>query len=74
MAKNTCKLHQTSTKCWSIMLKFGQNIRWAHTKSDRTGFKITSDITVLIVWQYWLQLAPNSLLWGCIRIYLNLAK
>ena len=28
MVKNTCKLHQTSTKCWSIMLKFGQNIRW----------------------------------------------
>ena len=28
MVKNTCKLHQTGTKCWSIMLKFGQNIRW----------------------------------------------
>ena len=41
----------------------------AHTKSDWTGFKITSDITVPIVWQYWLQLAPNSLLWGCIKIY-----
>ena len=46
----------------------------AHTKSDWSGFKITSDITVPIVWQYWLQLAPNSLLWGCIKIYLNLAK
>ena len=46
----------------------------AHTESDWTGFKITSDITVPIVWQYWLQLAPNSLLWGCIKIYLNLAN
>ena len=46
----------------------------AHAKSDWTGFRITSDITVLIVWQYWLQLAQNSLLVGCIKIYLNFAQ
>ena len=74
MVKNTCKLHQTSTKCWSIMLKFGQNIRCHILHLTEPGFKITSDITVLIIWQYWLQMAPNSLLWGCVKIYLNLAK
>ena len=73
MVKNTCKLHQSRTKCWSIMLNLPE-YKVTHTKSDLTGFKITSDITVLIIWQYWLQMAPNSLLWGCVKIYLNLAK
>ena len=48
MVKNTCKLHQTSTKCWSIMLKFGQNKRWHILNLTEPVFKITSDITVLI--------------------------
>ena len=61
MVKNTCKLHQTRTKLGSIMLTFGQNIRWHILHLTETGFKITSDITVLIIWQYWLQMAPNSL-------------
>ena len=31
----------------------------AHTKSDWTGFKITSDITVPIVWQYLASAGPK---------------
>ena len=73
MVKNTCKLHQTSTKCWSIMLKFGQNIRCHILHLTEPVLKLHL-ITVLIIWQYWLQMAPNSLLWGCVKIYLNLAK
>ena len=34
MVKNTCKLHETSTKCWSIMLKFWPEYKVAHTTSD----------------------------------------
>ena len=49
MVKNTCKLHQTSTKYWSIIAEIWPEYKVAHTKSDWTGFKITSDITVPIV-------------------------
>ena len=28
MVKNRCKSAQTSTKYWSIILKFGQKINW----------------------------------------------
>ena len=62
MVKNRCKSAKTSTKYWSIILKFGQKIGLAYTKSNCIGFRITSSIAVIIGVIYELQKAC-SLAW-----------
>ena len=48
MVKNRCKSAKTSTKYWSIILKFGPENQLAYTKSKCIGFRITSSIAVII--------------------------
>ena len=55
VAKNRCISAQTSTKYWSIILKFGQKINWCILKSNCIGFRITSSIAVIIGVTYELQ-------------------
>ena len=47
LVKNTCKSAQTSTRYWSVIMKFGQKNHLTHTKSDCIGFRITSAIPVV---------------------------
>ena len=67
IAKNRCKSAQTSTKCWSISLKFGPKNCLPHTKSDCIGFRITSDIPVVSYVSYVVQEGENTVTDGCIR-------
>ena len=53
------QISQTSTKYWSIILKFGQKIQLAYTKSNCIGFRITSSIAVIIGVIHGLQKACN---------------
>ena len=62
MVKNRCKSAKTSTKYWSIILKFGQKNQLAYTKSNCIGFRITSSIAVIIGVIYELQKACS---WRC---------
>ena len=55
VAKNRCISAQTSTKYWSIILKFWPENQLVHTKSNCIGFRITSSIAVIIGVTYELQ-------------------
>ena len=55
IAQNRCKSTQTSTKCWSIILKFWPKYHLPHTKSDCIGFRITSGIPVVSYVSYVVQ-------------------
>ena len=67
IAKNRCNSAQTSTKCWSISLKFGLKITCQHTKCDCIGFRITSGIPVVSYVSYVIQEGENTASDGCIR-------
>ena len=60
IAKNRCNSAQTSTKYWSISLKFGLKIHLPHTKSDCIGFRITSGIPVVSHVSYVIQEGENT--------------
>ena len=67
IAKNRCNSAQTSTKYWSISLKFGLKNHLPHTKSDCIGFRITSGIPVVSHVSYVIQEGENTAPDGCIR-------
>ena len=67
IAKNRCKSAQTSTKYWSISLKFGLKIHLPPTKSDCIGFRNTSGIPVVSYVSYMIQESDNTASDGCIR-------
>ena len=73
MVKNRCKSAKTSTKYWSIILKFGQKINWRILKSNCIGFRITSSIAVIIGVIYELQKACNWRGWGWVKMFSELA-
>ena len=74
MVEKRCKSAQMSSKCWSIILKFCQNIVLQLAKSDCTGFRITSDIAVTTGVVFGPQQACNTPAGGCIKMYSFLAK
>ena len=67
IAKNRCKSAQTSTKYWSISLKFGLKITCHILKSDCIAFRITSGIPVVSYVSHVIQEGENTASDGCIR-------
>ena len=67
IAKNRCNSAQTSTKCWSISLKFGLKNHLAHIKCVCICFRITSGIPVVSYVSYVIQEGENTASDGCIR-------
>ena len=67
ISKNRCKSVQTSTKCWSISLKFGLKINLPLTKSDCIGFRITSGTPGVLYVSYVIQEGKNTASDGYIR-------
>ena len=65
--KNTCKSPQTSTKYYSVTMRFGQKLTWAHTKSDCRGFRITSGVPLVSSVSSGGPEVRNTASGGCIR-------